>query len=253
MSMTSRNCAGVSREAGTAVPFPALLTRMSTCPNSLIAASTTVGALSGSATSAATVIARRPACSTTARVASRRSTRRAASTRSAPASASALANATPRPEEAPVTIATRSSRRKRSSTVVMCVLSGHRPVNLASRRSRDETLAAVLAVEQLRHVGVEAGERRRLSLEPRAMRRGQRGLDAQRRRLLGDHLGELDRARELPARLDDLLDQPDAVRLGGVVLLAGQQPSHRIAPAAVAREPDRRAAERVDPPSDLQL
>lgn len=63
------------------------------------------------------------ACSTIARVASRRSARRAASTTSAPASASALANATPRPEEAPVTIATLPSRRKRSSAVVMSVLS----------------------------------------------------------------------------------------------------------------------------------
>src|SRR3984957_5860504 len=123
MSMTSRNCSGVSRVAGTAVPFPALLTSTSTCPNSFIAASTTARAFSGSAMSAATAIARRPACVTTARVASRRSTRRAASTRSAPASASALANATPRPEEAPVTIATLSSRRNRSSTVVISVLS----------------------------------------------------------------------------------------------------------------------------------
>jgi len=121
--MTSRNCAGVSRVAGTAVPFPALLTRTSTCPNSLIAASTTAEASSGRARSAATVMARRPACSAIARVASRRSARRAASTRSAPASASALANATPRPEEAPVTIATLPSSRKRSSTVVMSVLS----------------------------------------------------------------------------------------------------------------------------------
>ena len=38
--MTWRNCSGVSRVAGTAVPMPALLTRMSTRPNSAIAAST---------------------------------------------------------------------------------------------------------------------------------------------------------------------------------------------------------------------
>ena len=38
--MTCRNCSGVSRVAGTAVPMPALLTRMSTRPNSAIAAST---------------------------------------------------------------------------------------------------------------------------------------------------------------------------------------------------------------------
>ena len=35
--MTSRNCSGVSFVAGYAVPMPALLTRMSTRPNSLIA------------------------------------------------------------------------------------------------------------------------------------------------------------------------------------------------------------------------
>ena len=46
------------------------------------------------------------------------STRRAPSTTSAPASARAWANATPSPEEAPVTIATLPSRRNRSSTVM---------------------------------------------------------------------------------------------------------------------------------------
>src|ERR1700739_3592879 len=36
--MTDRNCSGVSRVAGTAVPTPALFTRMSTRPNSSLAA-----------------------------------------------------------------------------------------------------------------------------------------------------------------------------------------------------------------------
>ena len=49
-------------------------------------------------------------------VSSSRSTRRAPSTTSAPASARAWANATPSPEEAPVTIATLPSRRNRSRT-----------------------------------------------------------------------------------------------------------------------------------------
>src|SRR5690606_5430085 len=49
---------------------------------------------------------------------SSRSTRRAPRTTSAPASASAWANATPRPEEAPVTIATFPSRRNRSRTLM---------------------------------------------------------------------------------------------------------------------------------------
>ena len=52
--MTLRNCSGVSRVAGTAVPTPALLTRMSTRPNSSIAASTSAWHDSGSATSVAT-------------------------------------------------------------------------------------------------------------------------------------------------------------------------------------------------------
>ena len=38
--MTWRNCSGVSRVAGTAVPMPALLTSTSTRPNSAIAAAT---------------------------------------------------------------------------------------------------------------------------------------------------------------------------------------------------------------------
>ena len=57
--MTCRNCSGVSRVAGTAVPMPALLTRTSTRPNSLIAASTSAVHESGSATSVATARARR--------------------------------------------------------------------------------------------------------------------------------------------------------------------------------------------------
>ncbi len=125
--MTSRNCSGVSRVAGYAVPFPALLTSTSTWPYSAIAASTTAWQSSTFATSAVTVSARRPRSSIWALVSCRRSVRRAASTRSAPASASAVAKATPSPDEAPVTIATLPSRRKRSSTDVdmPCVLSRH--------------------------------------------------------------------------------------------------------------------------------
>ena len=49
--MTSRNCSGVSRVAGTAVPMPALLTRMSTRPNSSMASATRSVHDCGSATS----------------------------------------------------------------------------------------------------------------------------------------------------------------------------------------------------------
>src|SRR5664280_810712 len=51
MSMTCRNCSGVSMLAGTAVPMPALLTRMSTRPNSSIARRTSALQSSGTATS----------------------------------------------------------------------------------------------------------------------------------------------------------------------------------------------------------
>ena len=60
----------------------------------------------------------RPASSTSLRVATRRSFRRAPSDTSAPASARATAKATPNPLDAPVTIATRSSMRKRSRIVI---------------------------------------------------------------------------------------------------------------------------------------
>ena len=52
--MTCRNCSGVSRVAGAAVPTPALLTRTSTRPNSAIAASTSAVQSSGTDTSVRT-------------------------------------------------------------------------------------------------------------------------------------------------------------------------------------------------------
>ena len=116
--MTLRNSSGSSRVAGYAVPTPALLTRMSTRPSCSTVASTSAWQSSGLETSVLTAIARRPVSSTSFFVSSRRSARRAPSATSAPASASAFANATPSPDEAPVTIATLSSSRKRSSTLI---------------------------------------------------------------------------------------------------------------------------------------
>jgi hypothetical protein len=69
-----------------------------------------------------------------------------------------------------------------------------------------------------------------LALEACAVGRGKGLLHSERRRLGGDGLGDFDRALDLPTRLDDLLDQPDPMGLGGAVLLAGQQPAHGIAP-----------------------
>ena len=58
--MTWRNDSGVSRDAGTAVPTPALLTSTSTRPNSCSAAAATAWQSSGELTSAATVTTRAP-------------------------------------------------------------------------------------------------------------------------------------------------------------------------------------------------
>src|SRR6476660_2199078 len=125
--MTCRNCSGVSRVAGTAVPIPALLTRMSTRPNSSIASATRFVHESGSATSVATVRARRPTAFTSFAVSSSRSARRAPRATSAPASARPWANATPSPLEAPVTTATLPSSRKRSGTVMPATLRARLP------------------------------------------------------------------------------------------------------------------------------
>ena len=54
-SMTWRNDSGVSRDAGTAVPTPALLTSTSTRPSSCSATAATAWQSSGELTSAATV------------------------------------------------------------------------------------------------------------------------------------------------------------------------------------------------------
>src|SRR5687767_9603572 len=114
MSITLRNCSGVSRVAGTAVPTPALFTSTSALPGSATVWATTHSQSSGSETSASIATQRRPWASTRSLVAWRRSARRAQIATSAPASARPSANATPRPEEAPVTMATLPSRRKRS-------------------------------------------------------------------------------------------------------------------------------------------
>ncbi len=116
--MTRRKSSGASRVAGEAVPMPALLTRTSTRPSSSIARATRSVQAWGSATSVSTRERAAPVASTRAAVSASRSTRRAPSTTSAPASARPWANATPRPLEAPVTIATLPSRRNMSVRVI---------------------------------------------------------------------------------------------------------------------------------------
>ena len=105
---------GLACEAGTAVPIPALLTRMSTRPSSATVSSATRMQSAGSETSAVIATQRRPSASTSALVCSSRSVRRAQMAMSAPTSASPTANAAPSPEEAPVMTATLPSSRKRS-------------------------------------------------------------------------------------------------------------------------------------------
>src|SRR5439155_6180765 len=84
--------------------------------------------------------------------------------------------------------------------------SSAREPGLATLDERLEPFAAVLGLEERGHVGVEPRERRFLTLEAGAVRRGERRLDAKRRRPDRDRLGELDRPVELAAGLDDLLD-----------------------------------------------
>ena len=120
--MTDLNCSGVSWVAGTAVPTPALLTKISTRPKVSMARAMRALQSSTFVTSVVRAAYLRPAAVTRAPVSSRRSVRRAPRTTSAPASAKALANATPRPEDAPVTTATFESKRKRSRMLILLLL-----------------------------------------------------------------------------------------------------------------------------------
>src|SRR5215211_2438252 len=106
-SRTSRKVSTGSSIAGNSASMPALFTSTSTRPKRPSVASTSAAGASGSERSHETGKASvsSPASS------SRRSCRRAASTTRAPAPSSTRANRAPSPELAPVTIATRPSRR----------------------------------------------------------------------------------------------------------------------------------------------
>ena len=112
MSMTLRNSSGSSRVAGTAVPMPALLIEhvdLAELLDGLVhepLAVLRLGHVGGHGDAAAAGGLDR------LRVSSSFSTRRAQIATSAPASASPSANATPRPDDAPVTIATLPSSLK---------------------------------------------------------------------------------------------------------------------------------------------
>jgi hypothetical protein len=109
----------VSRNGRGMVP-PTLLTTTSTRPSSALAMPASEATASRSLRSAGTTTARRPAASTSAATASSWAWVRDESTTSAPAWASAMAEAAPIPRPAPVTMATLSSRRKRS-----WIMAGH--------------------------------------------------------------------------------------------------------------------------------
>src|SRR5262249_6880314 len=98
----------------------------------------------------------------------------------------------------------------------------------------------VLAGGQRREIRKQPRRGGGLAVRQRVAARRQRRVDRERR-LLTDDLGERERARQLLAGLGELLDQADPVGLRGVELVAGEQPAHRIGPADLAREPQRRA------------
>ena len=103
----------VSRAARGMAP-PALLTRMSSRPNSWTARATSASQAAASVTSVGTTSARRPTAATAAATSRRSDSVRAASTTSAPASARPTAIPRPMPSPAPVTMATFPVTVKRS-------------------------------------------------------------------------------------------------------------------------------------------
>jgi hypothetical protein len=141
-SMTRRKSSGASRVAGTAEPMPALLISTSTRPNCLTVSSTTWVQSSGIATSALTPTQPRPSASTCARVCSSFSTRRAQIAMSAPASAKPVANATPKPDEAPVTIATFPASEKESRKLLIASAHYHPDLPWSTPGLRTADLAA---------------------------------------------------------------------------------------------------------------
>src|SRR5438477_5677377 len=105
-----RHSSSASSTARSECATPALLTKMSTVPKAVSAASKARRIAARSSTSAPTAIALPPACSMRAFSACRRSMRRATSTTADPFSARTSAKRTPSPLDAPVTSATRPVR-----------------------------------------------------------------------------------------------------------------------------------------------
>src|SRR4051812_2025667 len=98
-----------------------------------------------------------------------------------------------------------------------------------------QPLLHVLAGDQRREIGEQPRRGVGLAGRQRVAAGGQGRVDAERC-LLGDDLGDRERARQLLAVLGELLDQADPVGLGGVELVAGEQPAHRVGPPDLARE-----------------
>jgi hypothetical protein len=68
-----------------------------------------------------------------------------------------------------------------------------------------------------------------------------------------DPVGQVIRAADVVPWPDHLLHQADAQRFCGVELVAGQQPSHRVAPPGVAGQPRGGATQGIDAALDRDL
>src|ERR1700677_3305367 len=159
-SMTPRNSSGVSRSAGTAVPMPALLTRMSSRPYASVAARASTAQSCGSVTSVRRATTAPPPALIPLATSVKESSRRAPSTTAAPASLRAWAKPRPKPELAPVITAPLPSRRNRSMIVTTERANpseGHDTANVDAGVHVDGALRylveAVAAADQL--VGLE--------------------------------------------------------------------------------------------------
>ena len=200
--MTWRNCSSVSRVAGTAVADarvvdedvdPAELAHRGVDERLAGGGVGHVGLHGERAAPGAPP--RAPGCRP------RRSTRRAPSATSAPASASAVAIGTPMPDEAPVTMATRPSSRKRSRTgwAQRRTCAKHRidraasvaPLGLHPERVVEEQLPGRLEVAGERPVG-------HLGVEPRRGRGVERAHAAAQRRACRASAARARRARARP-------------------------------------------------------
>jgi hypothetical protein len=127
---------------------------------------------------------------------------------------------------------------------------------LKARRSpleeRRDAFVRVVRLQDGGEVGQQLLGRGALGFGQRQSRRGERRVHPERR-LRGDDLGERERAMDVLTVGHDLLHHAHAEGLFRAELVAGEQPPHRVAPAALARHSNGRSADGVDAPLDLDL